>query len=59
MNDEIKTDALPDDYPVYLDYMYVTDDVAIISNIQGTVKELKADLKRQGIEANNIYRYKF
>lgn len=35
---------LEDDYPVYWNYIYVADGVPIMSDIQGTVRELKHDL---------------
>lgn len=35
---------LPDDYPVYWDYMYVADGKVIRSDIQGTVRDLKRDV---------------
>ena len=51
MNGERKIDGvvdgenvLPDDYPVYWDYLYVADGKVIRSDIRGTVKELKHDL---------------
>jgi hypothetical protein len=52
-------ELLSDDYPVYWDYLYVVDDnggKVIRSDIQGTVKQLKADLRLQGYTANNIHR---
>ena len=37
--------VLEDDYPVYWDYLYVCDGKVIKSDIQGTVKDLKKDLR--------------
>lgn len=36
---------LSDDYPVYWDYLYVCDGKVIRSDIQGTVRDLKRDLR--------------
>jgi hypothetical protein len=36
---------LDDDYPVYFNYLYVCDGKVIRSDIQGTVKKLKTDLR--------------
>ena len=36
---------LPNDYPVYWDYLYVCDGKVIKSDIQGNVAELKRDLR--------------
>ena len=36
---------LPNDYPVNWDYLYVCDGKLIKSDIQGTVAELKRDLR--------------
>lgn len=36
---------LPNDYPVYWDYLYVCDGKVIKSDIQGTVADLKRDLR--------------
>lgn len=55
---------LPDDYPVYWDYVYVADTSdgnhqVIMSEIKGTVNELKNDIfKRKGYWPNNIYNCK-
>lgn len=50
---------LPDDYPVYWDYMYMADDTPVRSDMQGTVLDLKRDLRGRGIKAENIYSFKF
>jgi hypothetical protein len=50
--------VLLDSHPVYWDYLYVVDDnggKVIRSDIQGSIRQLKADLQRQGFEAKNIY----
>lgn len=36
---------LPEDYPVYIDYLYVCDGKVIRQDIEGTVKDLKRDLR--------------
>ena len=36
---------LKDDYPVYYDYLYVCDDRVVRSDVRGTVRDLKADLR--------------
>lgn len=36
---------LPNDYPVYWDYLYVCDGKVVKSDIQGTVADLKRDLR--------------
>lgn len=47
---------LPDDYPIYADYLYIIDNNEVIkSDIYGTVLDLKRDLMRQGIKTNNVY----
>lgn len=51
---------LPDDFPVYWDYMYMADDTPVRSDIQGTVKDLKADLRNHyKMTVEHIYPYKF
>jgi len=35
--------VLEDDYSVFYDYLYVADGKVIISDIQGTVRDLKRD----------------
>lgn len=50
---------LPDDYPIYADYLYVIDDdggKVIRSDIfKGTILHLKRDLRKLGYKAINIY----
>lgn len=36
---------LPNDYPVYWDYLYVCDGKVVKSDIQGTIADLKRDLR--------------
>lgn len=36
---------LEDNYPVFWDYLYVVNDKVIKSDIQGTIKDLKMDLR--------------
>ena len=38
-------EELPDNYPVYWDYLYVCDGKVICSDIQGTIADLKRDLR--------------
>lgn len=50
---------LDDNYPVYFNYLYVVDDnggKVVISDIEGTVAQLKSDLKKLGFTANNIHK---
>jgi hypothetical protein len=37
--------VLDDDYPVYYGYAYVADGKVVSSDIKGTVRDLKRDLK--------------
>lgn len=45
MNIELNERELPDNYPVYWDYLYVCDDKVIKSDVKGTVLDLKRDLR--------------
>lgn len=45
---------LPNDYPVHWDYLYVADGRLIVSDIQGTVLDLKRDLKKRGLSCEVI-----
>ena len=54
-----KGDLLPDDYPIYGDYIYMADGKPIRSDIFGDVARLKADLISQGIKFENIYTAKW
>jgi len=36
---------LNDDYPVYWDYIYLCDSIPVKSDIKGTIKDLKRDLR--------------
>lgn len=45
---------LSNDYPVYWDYLYKADGKLIRSDIQGTVLDLKRDLKSLGISCTVI-----
>jgi type III secretory pathway lipoprotein EscJ len=51
-----KGDKLPEDYPVYYDYLYFADNSLISSDIQGTISNLIWDLHVQGRNVENIYR---
>lgn len=54
-NTQLNERELDDDFPVYLDYLYVADGRVIRSEIQGTVKALKYNLeKNHNIKANVI-----
>lgn len=46
--------VLEDGYPVYWDYLYVADGKVIRSDVQGTVLDLKRDLKSLGISCSVI-----
>ncbi len=49
---------LEDDHPVYGDFYYVVDDNGgnvIRSDVFGTILTLKADLRKLGYKAENIY----
>ena len=43
---KLNENVLEDDYPVRFDYLYVADGKVIRSDIQGTVMDLKRDLKK-------------
>lgn len=45
---------LPDDYPVYWDYLYVADGTVIRSDIQGTIRQLKHDVGAKVITSCDI-----
>jgi hypothetical protein len=46
---------LENDYPVYCDYLYVCDGKVVKSDVQGTVADLKRDLRSHyKLEANVI-----
>lgn len=45
---------LADDYPVFWDYLYVADGKVIRSDIQGTIADLKYDLRSQNIKCDKI-----
>ena len=47
--------VLPDDYPVYFDYFYVCDGEIVISDVQGTVKDLKNDLQCKEVKNCNLF----
>lgn len=38
---ELNEQILPDDYPIYMNYLYVCDDKVIRSDISGAVLDLK------------------
>lgn len=45
---------LPDDYPVYWDYLYVADERVIRSDIRGTIADLKRDIGAKEIRRCDI-----
>lgn len=55
-NNQFFTDEniLPDEYPVHWDYIYIADGKLIRSDIKGTVRDLKRDLKATEIRRCNI-----
>lgn len=54
----LNENELEDDYPVYWDYFYVCDGKVIRSDIQGTVRQLKNDLRKHlKLEAKVITNY--
>jgi len=42
---DLNEPILDDDYPVYGDYLYIADGKVIRSDVFGTVRDLKRDLK--------------
>ncbi|NTS31308.1 hypothetical protein HQ945_08570 [Phyllobacterium sp. BT25] len=46
---------LPDDYPVYGDYLYVADGKVIRSDVFGTVRDLRRDTGAKVITSCDIY----
>lgn len=61
MGTDIETkEILSDDYPIYMGYVYVVDGKVIESDITGTVKDFKKDLRSYyKIEALEVCKYKF
>ena len=52
---KLNENLLPDDYPVYGDYLYVCDGKVIRSDVFGTVLDLKRDLRNfYKLEAKEI-----
>lgn len=49
-------DILTDDYPVYAGYYYVVDGRVVVSDVQGTVRDLRRDLIQQGQSADEVRR---
>lgn len=45
---------LDDDYPVYGDYFYVVDGRVEVSDVFGTVRDLRRNLIRRGRSANTV-----
>lgn len=46
---ELDEPILPDDYPVYGDYIYVVDGRPVRSDVFGTVRDLKRDTGGQEV----------
>ena len=42
---KLNENLLPDDYPVYGDYLYVCDGKVVRSDVFGTIADLKRDLR--------------
>jgi hypothetical protein len=42
---KLNENPLPDDYPVYGDYLYVCDGKVVRSDVFGTIADLKRDLR--------------
>ena len=42
---KLNENILPDDYPVYAGYLYVCDSKVIMSDVFGTIADLKRDLR--------------
>ena len=52
---KLNENILPDDYPVYGNYLYVCDKKVIRSDVFGTVADLKRDLRNfYKLEAKEI-----
>lgn len=54
MKIKLSEEILPDNYPVFWDYLYVADGEVIRSDIKGTIADLKKDLQNQDISCNEI-----
>lgn len=46
---------LDDNYPVYWDYIYIVDNKFIRSDIQGTVLDLRRDLKAREVRRCDLF----
>lgn len=51
---ELNEDILPDDYPIYYDYLYIADGNVIKSHWECTVATLKHNLKAKEIRRCDI-----
>lgn len=49
-NENLNERELENDYPVYFGYLYIVDKRVIRSNIQGTISDLKKDLRAKVIK---------
>jgi hypothetical protein len=55
VNVEMAERVLEEDYPVYVGYLYVCDGEVISSDVEGTIKDLRRDLRDYyKMEANVI-----
>ena len=55
MENTLNEKELPNDYPVYWDYLYVVDGKVIKPDVQGTVLDLKRDLKQyRGMKCETV-----
>jgi hypothetical protein len=54
MGSKFNERELPDDYPVYFDYLYVADGKVVRSDVQGTIRDLRRDLRSIGRSADVI-----
>lgn len=52
---DVKEKELSDDYPVYPGYVYVVDEVVRVSEIQGTVMQLKQYLGAKTVKNCDIF----
>ena len=47
---------LADDFPVYYDYVYIADGKVIVSDIEGTVRDLRRDVNVKEIRSCSIFK---
>jgi hypothetical protein len=57
---KLREEVLPDNCPVYVDFLYVCDGKVIKSEVTGTVSDLKRDLREIfNLKAKKITNYDF